>query len=431
MTEYSRASGVSEELNGARPNGANPGAGDSDISADLAGSAGPPPRIAYFPDSFHEVNGVAHTSRHFEAFARRRNLPFLCVRAGDRSQAFVEEGNLQTLELPRGFLSFALEKDLRFDPAFPRHIPQVWEVLQRFRPDIIHITGPSEIGMVGACLAYQLKVPLAASWHTNVHEYAARRSNWFLRMLPSGPSAATGQKIEDIAMAAVGWFYSWAQVLFAPNPELCRLLERSTGRACHLMPRGVDAELFTPAKRRRPSTDREIILGFVGRLSVEKNVALLAQIQQELSHDQQKFMIVGHGAEEAWLREHLPRAEFTGVLKGEALAAAYADMDVFVFPSHTDTFGNVVLEALASGVPAIVTPEGGPCTIVREGITGHIVQDDGFASAVAAIVGDPEKHAQMRVAAREYALTASWDSVFEGVYAAYQSVLQHRQNTVV
>ena len=78
----------------------------------------PVPRVAYFPDSFHEVNGVAHTSRHFEGFARRRNLPFLCVRAGNRAQAVMEEGNVWTLELPRGFLSFVLEKDLRLDPAF-------------------------------------------------------------------------------------------------------------------------------------------------------------------------------------------------------------------------------------------------------------------------------------------------------------------------
>ena len=412
MTEYS---GVSDEVNG---------------GALCAGNSAP--RVAYFPDSFHEVNGVAHTSRHFEAFARRCDLPFLCVRAGDRSRAFVEEGNLQTLELPRGFLSFALEKDLRFDPAFPRHIPQVWEVLQRFRPDIIHITGPSEVGMVGACLAYQRKVPLAASWHTNVHEYAARRSNWFLRMLPSGPSTVTGQKIEDIALAAVGWFYSWAQVLFAPNPELCSLLERSTHRACHLMPRGVDAELFTPAKRCRKEHSREIILGYVGRLSVEKNVALLARIQKELDQRQEKFhfKIVGHGAEEAWLRMRLPRAEFTGVLRGEALAEAYAGMDVFVFPSHTDTFGNVVLEALASGVPAIVTPDGGPCSIVRDGATGRIVNDERFASTIAEIIANEEQHAHMRKAARAYALTASWDSVFEGVYDAYETVLQPRKQLI-
>lgn len=384
------------------------------------------PRVAYFPDSFHEVNGVAHTSRHFEAFARRRNLPFLCVRAGDRTQAILEEDNVWSLELPRGFLSFALEKDLRFDPAFLRHIPLIGEVLERFKPDLIHITGPSEVGMLGAGLAHHLKLPLAASWHTNVHEYLARRSSWFLRLLPKRQSDATGQKIEDMTMAVAARFYSMAQVLYAPNPELCRLLERTAGRPCYLMPRGVDAELFHPEKRKRDPEDRDQVLGFVGRLSVEKNVALLAQVQEELEgmgHKSFRFLIVGHSGEEGWLRERLPRAEFAGVLKGEALSTAYANMDLFVFPSHTDTFGNVVLEALASGVPAIVTPDGGPCTIVRDGETGRIVPDGEFAAAVAGVLADPEKHAEMRQAARAYALTASWDSVFEGVYAGYETIL--------
>jgi phosphatidylinositol alpha 1,6-mannosyltransferase len=387
------------------------------------------PRVAYFPDSFHEINGVAHTSRHFEAFARRRNLPFLCVRAGDRAQALTEEGNVWTLELPRGFLSFALEKDLRYDPAFLRHIPLIDEVLERFRPDLIHITGPSEVGMLGAGLAHHLGVPLAASWHTNVHEYLARRSGWFLSLLPERQSAAAGQKIEDLTMAAAAKFYSVAQVLFAPNPELCALLERTTGRPCHLMPRGVDAQLFNPDKRKRDPEDHAFVLGFVGRLSVEKNIALLVQVQEELEKAGQtnfRFLIVGHGGELGWLRERMPRAEFPGVLRGEELAAAYASMDLFVFPSHTDTFGNVVLEALASGVPAIVTPDGGPCTIVRDGETGRIVPDEGFAAAVAAVLADPEKHAAMRQAARAYALTASWDSVFEGVYQGYESILPVR-----
>jgi phosphatidylinositol alpha 1,6-mannosyltransferase len=388
------------------------------------------PRVAYFPDSFHEVNGVAHTSRHFEAFARRRNLPFLCVRAGDRTQAILEDGNIWTLELPRGFLSFALEKDLRFDPAFLRHIPLIGEVLERFKPDLLHITGPSEVGMLGAGLAHHLGLPLAASWHTNVHEYAARRSDWFLRLLPKRQSAETGQKIEDLAMAAAAKFYSVARVLFAPNQELCALLERMTGRPCHLMPRGVDAELFNPGKRNRDPEDRDQVLGFVGRLSIEKNVALLAQVQEELEsmgHRSFRFLIVGHGAEEGWLRERLPRADIAGVLRGEALSAAYSNMDLFVFPSHTDTFGNVVLEAMASGVPAIVTPHGGPRTIVREGITGRIVPDAEFAVAVASVLADPEKHAEMRRAAREYALTMSWDSVFEGVYTAYETMMSHRE----
>lgn len=388
------------------------------------------PRVAYFPDSFHEVNGVAHTSRHFEAFARRRDLPFLCIRAGDRGQAFIEDGNVWTLELPRSIFSFALEKDLRFDPAFPRHIPIMGEVLDRFRPDLIHITGPSEVGMLGAGLAHHRSLPLAASWHTNVHEYLARRSDWLLRLLPERHSQSTGKKIQDLTLAAAARFYSIAKVLYAPNIELCELLESSTGRPCHRMPRGVDTELFNPAKRPKTANDTPFILGFVGRLSVEKNVAMLATIHDELlaqDKDNFRFLIIGHGAEEHWLRARMKHVEFAGVLRGEDLARAYASMDLFVFPSHTDTFGNVVLEALASGVPSIVTPDGGPHYIIHdtqgEDATGRIVPDELFAQAVAEVLSNPTRHQQMRIAARAYALTASWDAVFEGVYKGYEGIL--------
>jgi phosphatidylinositol alpha 1,6-mannosyltransferase len=388
------------------------------------------PRVAYFPDSFHEVNGVAHTSRHFEAFARRKNFPFLCIRAGDRvvngSPALIEDGNVWTLELPRGFASFALERDLRFDPAFPRHIPFIGEVLDRFRPDLIHITGPSEVGMLGAGLAYHRDLPLAASWHTNVHEYLARRSDWLLRYLPERHSLTAGQKIQDLTLAAAARFYSIAKVLYAPNIELCELLTTATGKPCFLMPRGVDTELFTPARRLPSQSAGPFVLGFVGRLSIEKNIALLATIHDALlAKDITNFcfLIIGQGDEENWLRERMPQADFAGVLRGEELARAYASMDLFVFPSHTDTFGNVVLEALASGVPAIVTPDGGPRYILREGETGCIVPDESFADVIASLMTDPALLAGMRMAARTHALHASWDSVFEGVYAGYQGIL--------
>ena len=384
------------------------------------------PRVAFFPDSFHEVNGVAHTSRHFEAFARRRNLPFLCVRAGKRSVSFEESGNAWSLELPRGVFSIPLEKDLSFDPAYLRHLSLIKQTLERFNPTLIHITGPSEIGVLGAALAHHHSVPLAASWHTNVHEYAGRRFAGLLRRLPGRKTLAAGHVIENFALSIATRFYSMAKILFAPNLELCRILEEATGRPCRLMPRGVDSALFDPAWRTRPEEDGEFVLGYVGRLSVEKNVALLGEVQRELEtsgNTRFKFMIVGHGSEEAWLRRNLPRAEFTGVLHGEHLARAYANMDLFVFPSHTDTFGNVVLEALASGVPAIVTPDGGPASIVRDGVTGRIVTEAQFAPAIAELFEHPRSLGDMRRAARNYALTASWDAVFEGVYAGYQSIL--------
>lgn len=384
-------------------------------------------RVAYFPDSFHEINGVAHTSRQFEAFARRRNLPFLCVRAGNRVPRRLIEDQLWTLELHRGTLSFALDKDLRFDPAFPRFLPDIVRTLRDFRPDLIHITGPSENGMLGAFFAHHLRLPLAASWHTNLHEYAATRAGWFVRRFPASRQTQTAHAIEHTALVLTSLFYKQARVLYAPNRGLCALLEKHTGRPCLLMQRGVDTQLFSPQLRHR--TDKTFVLGYAGRLSVEKNIALLATVQRQLvsrGFTNFRFLILGQGAEEAWLRERLPGAEFPGVLRGQALAAAYAGMDVFVFPSHTDTFGNVVLEALASGVPAVVTPHGGPSSIVRPGETGLVAPDEGFAEAIIRILSDPEKHSSMRIEARKHAIGASWDAVFEKVYSGYTVGLESK-----
>ena len=197
-------------------------------------------RVAFLPDSFHEVNGVAHTSRNFEAFARRRGLPLLCVRAGTRVPALEHAGSVTSLELPRSRVSVGIEKDLSFDPLFWRHGRVVDAVLRHFEPDLIHVTGPSELGMFGAWFAWRHGVPLAASWHTNVHEYAARRMHW----LPRGA-------VEAAALNATARFYRLAKVLFAPNEELCGLLEARTGRPCRMMRRGVDTELFDSARRRQ------------------------------------------------------------------------------------------------------------------------------------------------------------------------------------
>jgi glycosyltransferase involved in cell wall biosynthesis len=384
------------------------------------------PRVAYLPDSFHEVNGVAHTSRNFVAYAQRHGLPFLCVRAGKRVEEFEQTAQLSTLELRRSRVSIRIEKDLDFDPLFWRHAQSIARELERFRPDLIHITGPSELGIFGAYFAWRQRVPLAASWHTNVHEYAARRLDWLTRHLSAGSSAALAQRVEDSSLWATSRFYSLARVLFAPNQELCAMLERTTGRPCHLMQRGVDTQQFSPEHRTRLIDDPTMVLGYVGRLSVEKNVSLLAKIERELlalGITNFRFLIVGHGSEEASLRASLTRADFAGVLRGAALAQAYADMDMLVFPSHTDTFGNVVLEALSSGVPAVVTPDGGPKYIVRDEETGFIAPDAGFATAVARLARDRELLKRMRAAARANALTCSWDAVFTRVYEGYRDAL--------
>ncbi len=392
-----------------------------------------PLRVAFFPDSFHEINGVAHTSRSFADYAQRHALPFLCVRAGTRSTPVEQHGTLRTLELPRSAAAVGMEKDLSFDPFFWRHADAMEEELHRFRPDLIHMTGPSELGIFAAYFAWKLKIPLAASWHTNVHEYAARRLVWLTRRMPDAWGQATAQGVEGSSLEASLRFYALAGVLFAPNLELCRMLAERTRRPCHLMQRGVDTALFSPRYRSpaEPMGKTTYTLGYVGRLSIEKNVALLPQIEQTLlaAGHRVRFLIVGHGAEEARLRREMPTAEFAGVLRGADLARAYARMDVFVFPSHTDTFGNVVLEALASGVPAVVTPDGGPRSILRESAsgepeTGVVAADSDFAAAIAGILQDPARLLKMREAAAAYAATCSWDAVFDGVYAAYSPLVE-------
>jgi glycosyltransferase involved in cell wall biosynthesis len=134
-----------------------------------------------------------------------------------------------------------------------------------------------------------------------------------------------------------------------------------------------------------------------------------------------RFLIVGDGSEREWLKENLRSADLPGIRRGEQLAAAYADMDVFTFPSRTDTFGNVVLEAFASGVPAVVTDAGGPKFIVRDGVSGFVARDDAeFIDRTARLLTDSKLRSEMGRAARSQACGESWDAVFETVYEGYR-----------
>ena len=379
-----------------------------------------PPRVAFFTDSFHEVNGVALTSRQFEAFARRRGLPFLSVHCGPREFVAKDEP-AWTFELHRGRAAFALDRDLFCDPLLHTQRERVREVLKEFRPDLVHVTGPGDVGTLGAWLAHSLRVPLAASWHTNLHEFAARRLERMFGALPHSIRRGLSRHTESAVLNCLLRFYQLGKVLFAPNPELVELLRRRTERPTFLMERGINTALFSPEKRDR--SDGPLTLGFVGRIAPEKGVRFLAEIERALLAAglcDFRFAIVGGGSEQPWLAQHLWHAEFPGVLSGEALARAYANMDIFVFPSHTDTFGNVVLEAMASGVPAVVTAGGGPKFLVHSGETGFVADDEtGFLRRVVELATNRGMREKMSASSRWRALDRSWDRVFEDVYASY------------
>ena len=378
------------------------------------------PRIAFFTDTYDEINGVALTSRKLEAYARGRGSPFLCVRGG--SETRIGDGSVI---LRRGPFSFGLDRGLLHDPLLWRHHRLVKKALREFRPDVIHIVSPGDVSELGLGMAWTLGVPVVISWHTNLHEFGSMRLRSVLSPLPRVVANGLCRLSESLMLAATVGFYRFGRVLFAPNQELVDMLRRRTGRPVHLMTRGIDTQLYHPSRRR--THDGVFRFGYVGRITPEKSVRLFAALEQALLSrgiTNFRFLIVGDGSDRDWLLRNLQHADLPGILRGDDLAAAYADMDLFLFPSRTDTFGNVVQEAMASGAPSIVTDGGGPKFIVRDGISGCVTHsDDQFIRSAIDLMQDRERLARMRAAGLEQAASASWDSVFEGVYAGYREAL--------
>ena len=379
-----------------------------------------PPRVALFSDSFHEVNGVALTSRQLDAFARRRGYPFFSCHAGPETKVF-DEGPVRTYELRRRWSRIRVEEDLYVDPLLLSNMGRVERSLRDFEPDLLHITGPNDVGFLGFFLARRLGVPMTASWHTNVHEYAAWRLEKTLRFLPERPRKALSERAERTTLNLFSKLYRCAKVCFAPNPELIAMLEQRTGKPVHVMRRGVEIDRFHPDKRDR--ADDAFELGYVGRISAEKNVRFLKRLEDGLiaaGRSNFRIVVVGHGSEQDWLERNLTRGVFPGLLTGEPLSRTYANFDLFVFPSFTDTYGNVINEAMASAVPCIVTKGGGPKYLIRDGETGVVARDEEhFIRTVSELMADRERFERMRAAARRHAVENSWDRVFERLYEQY------------
>ena len=382
------------------------------------------PRVAFFTDSFHGVDGVSTTSRNLVEAARRRGLYYLSLRAGRRNHR-AQEGSIEVIELSRGPISLALDIGLRFDLLLFRHYKRVLGAVREFRPDVVHITGPGDLGIMGAFVAHELKLPLVASWHTNLHEFAARRLRKLAWLLPRAQRHQLVSATERAVLRACLRFYRIARVVLAPNEEQIHLLKSRIGKPVFPMRRGVDPVLFSPEKR--VIRDGVFRLGFVGRLRPEKNVRFLAHLERALLARGMKnfrFLIVGDGSERPWLQTNLLQADFPGILRGEDLASAFANMDVFVFPSETDTFGNVILESMAAGTPVVVTSCGGPKYQVQQGITGFVAADESeFIDKVELLMTSPGLHLRQRQACRLWASARSWEHMLEELREAYDASL--------
>jgi phosphatidylinositol alpha 1,6-mannosyltransferase len=381
-----------------------------------------PLRVALFPDSFEEPNGVATLCRHLTRYADDRKIPLLVVRGADETSV-THQRSITTVKLKRSIASFPVDKDLYCDPLLTRYRDFVVDELVKFDPDVVHITGPGDLGFLGLLTAHVAGVTLAASWHTNLHEYASRRLCKTFSFAPRALRARIGAFSEHHCLRGLIRFYRMPHFLMAPNQATIDLLESRARRPARLMAHGVDTSLFTPL--RRVAKHDRFCIGYVGRLTPEKNVRAFAAIEKDLiarGHRDFKLLLIGEGSERDWLKRHLQFGELPGVLRGEQLADAYARMDAFVFPSHTDTFGLVLLEALASGIPVVTSPSTGARAGLEEGVSA--VFDEDLARGIIHLKSDPLLLKSMSRAARQFACSRDWSHAFDHLYRTYREGLE-------
>jgi len=256
-----------------------------------------------------------------------------------------------------------------FRPLFMRR-------LHEFQPDVIHLVDPVVLGAAGLAAARILKKPLISSYHTNLAAYC----RYF------GFSSLT-----EPMWAYNRFIHNHCSVTYCPSPSTARMLHTKGFQHLRIWPRGVDTTLFHPRRRsaelrtswlqcRKPSDDKVVIL-YVGRVSWEKNLRLLSQAYRLMDHERCHLVIVGDGPAYGEMQQELADlgVTFTGYLRGEALATAYASADVFAFPSYTETFGQAVLEAMASGLPVAGLLSEGVCDLVTDGWTGFLFDVKGIS----------------------------------------------------
>ncbi len=369
-------------------------------------------RVALICETFlPNVNGVAmtvcRTLEHLQA-------------EGHETLLFAPQGSPTTYAgaqiVPLSGMTFPLYPELNLTP------PQfgITAHLRRFRPDIVHLVGPVILGAIAPTVVGHLRVPLISSYHTDFGAYSkhyglgifGNTMNFWLR-----------------------WIHNRSRITLCPSTATIRSLRALGFRRLKLWGRGVDIQRFDPAHRSeewRASVGvqpHETMVMYVGRVAREKRVEMLADSLQGLENV--RLVVVGDGPARAELQQRMEKmglsAHFTGYLKGHDLATAYASADMFVFPSDTDTFGQVVQEAMASGLPVVGARSGGTLDLVRDGKTGRLFEPgvaSDMRSKIRHLLTDPDNRRAMGQAGRTAAEQRSWPVVMNELMGYYRSVMQ-------
>ena len=372
-------------------------------------------KVAHFTDTFYEINGVALTLQQQIATAMSTRKDMTIITCSPDGEPLHEGPGVKNFQ-PIGIFELPEYPELKlFYPPLLEMIDYCFE--QKITH--LHTATPGPIGLAALAVSKLLELPIFGTYHTSLPQYTA-----FLTQ---------DHALEQLMWKYMIWYYNQLDTVFAPSKSTMQELASKGIRKEKLQvyPRGVDIQRFNPAKR-NGFFEKSFQLGerfkllYVGRVSKEKNMHILEQAFKDLcsltKHVQ--LVIVGDGPYRREMEDRLKDypVTFTGYLSGDDLAQAFASSDLFVFPSSTDTFGNVVLEAQASGIPAIVVNQGGPMENIIPKKTGLVVQAgnaQALKEAMHQLLSSPEQLRNMGQQARKYMENRSFEKAFDQTWKMY------------
>ncbi|WP_221800065.1 glycosyltransferase family 4 protein [Oceanobacter mangrovi] len=365
-----------------------------------------PKRVSIVTETFApEINGVAHTLAQLVAGMQALGIEVQVIRpAQHRNDKSFHEPLLQTVTLPG--LPIPGYKELRFGIPFTGRISSA---LKRFQPDAVYVATEGPMGYSAVRAAKKAGIPVWSGFHTNFHQYI---EHYRLKGL------------EKIAYRYLRYFHNLTDGTLVPTRLQRDQLEAHGFHNVQVLSRGVDSQLFNPERRSEPlrrswgATESDLVLLYVGRIAGEKNMELALSSYRRLRNadERVKLVLVGDGPELPAIQAQYPEVICCGMQRGEALATHYASGDIFLFPSKTDTFGNVVTEAMSSGLAVVSFDYAAGHEHIRSGHTGMLApfgEDEAFRQQVETLSDSPNLLTRIRWQARQHALGISWSSIVD------------------
>ncbi|MEO1021761.1 MAG: glycosyltransferase family 1 protein [Bacteroidota bacterium] len=373
-------------------------------------------RLALFTGNYNHIkDGVSLTLNRWVQFLEEHGVEVLVFAPSIDEPVLKHAGNL--VVSPSIPMPVQGRGEYRFTTGLP---PRIQNILEEYNPNLLHLATPDRLGFKALKWALTNRVQTVASYHTHFFSYLKYYGLDFIGFF---------------GMRYLAWFYGKCCHTYVPSQSMIEELQRFGIQAdFRIWTRGVNNTLFSPEKRSeewRSSIgfkEDDIVVTFVSRLVWEKELETYIESVKRVAaiNPRVKALVVGEGPAMEELKQRLPDAHYAGFLVGEELARAYASSDVFLFPSHTETFGNVTLEAMASGLPCLVADAIGSKSLVQDGVNGKLgtIQDiDHFTKQLEFLVHDDERRTEMSRKSREIALTYNWETINEGLLTNYKEAI--------